>query len=86
MNRIDIRDVSCPLTWVRTRLALDRVAIGDRLEVILSGGEPLENVPRTAEEEGHQVVAREPWPDGGRSAWRVVLQKGGVRADPGLVP
>ncbi len=80
MTRVDVRDVVCPLTWVRTRVALDRVAPGEALEVILNAGEPLENVPRTAEEEGHRVVSREPWPDGGGGAWRVVLRKG---AEPG---
>jgi TusA-related sulfurtransferase len=71
--RIDIRAVSCPLTWVRTRVALERLAEGEGLEVLLSEGEPLESVPRTAELEGHRVAAREPWPEGG---WRVLLVKG----------
>jgi TusA-related sulfurtransferase len=84
--RVDVRDVVCPLTWVRTRVALDRLAPGEELELVLNAGEPLENVPRTAEEEGHRVVSREPWPDGGRDAWRVVLRKGAERAGGELLP
>lgn len=71
--RVDIRPFACPLTWVRTRVALERLAEGESLEVLLSEGEPLESVPRSAEQEGHRVAVREPWPGGG---WRVVLVKG----------
>lgn len=71
--RIDIRPFACPMTWVRTRVALERLAEGEWLEVLLAEGEPLDSVPRSAEQEGHRVAAREPWPEGG---WRVVLVKG----------
>jgi tRNA 2-thiouridine synthesizing protein A len=84
--RVDVRDVACPMTWVRTRVALDRLGPGDALEVLLLAGEPLENVPRTAEEEGHRVLARDPWPAAGPDAWRVVLVKGVPLAASGLLP
>jgi tRNA 2-thiouridine synthesizing protein A len=83
---IDVRDVACPLTWVRTRVALDRLAAGETLEVVLLAGEPLESVPRTAEEEGHRVALREPCPAAGQSAWRVVLVKGAPRRTSELLP
>lgn len=84
--RVDVRGVVCPLTWVRTRIALERVGIGESIEVLLTAGEPLENVPRTAMEEGHRVASREPWPQGGADAWRVVLVRGGPVGGTGLVP
>lgn len=77
--RVDVRDVACPLTWVRTHVALGRLGEGEALEVLLLEGEPLENVPRTAEEEGHRVAAREPWPSAGEGTWRIVLVKGAPR-------
>jgi tRNA 2-thiouridine synthesizing protein A len=77
--RIDIRPFACPLTWVKTRIALDPLAPGEALEVLLRDGEPLENVPRTAEEEGHRVATRAPAPDAGPGSWRVVLVKGVAR-------
>jgi tRNA 2-thiouridine synthesizing protein A len=85
-KRVDLRDVSCPLTWVRTRVALDQIAAGETLEVLLLAGEALENVPRTAEEEGHAVALREPWPEGGEIAWRVLLVKGSPRGASELLP
>jgi TusA-related sulfurtransferase len=84
-GRVDVTDVACPMTWVRTRIALDRLAPGEALEVLLLAGEPLESVPRTAEEEGHRVAAREPWPAAGARAWRVVLVKGSPPGG-GLLP
>ncbi len=47
--------VPCPMNWVRTRLALEELAAGERLEVALDRGEPLESVPRSAREDGHEV-------------------------------
>jgi TusA-related sulfurtransferase len=43
------------MNWVRTRLALEELAAGDSLEVVLDDGEPLESVPRSAREDGHDV-------------------------------
>jgi tRNA 2-thiouridine synthesizing protein A len=54
-QELDITDVRCPLTWVRTKLALERLAPGDELEVHCAPGEALENVPRSAREAGHAV-------------------------------
>jgi TusA-related sulfurtransferase len=53
---LDIRDVTCPLTWVRTKLALEAMAPGEELLVLLGAGEPMENVPRSAREAGHEVT------------------------------
>ena len=53
---LDLRGVPCPLNWVRTRLALERLAAGEPLVVRLDGGEPIESVPRSAREEGHEVT------------------------------
>ncbi len=56
---IDITREACPMTFVRTRLALDKMAPGETLLVKLKGAEPLSNVPRTAAEQGHQVLSLE---------------------------
>ncbi len=52
------------MTFVRTRLALDRLKPGQTLLVLLRGAEPLANVPRTAQEQGHAVLSLETGPDG----------------------
>ncbi len=58
-RELDITRDLCPMTFVRTRLALDKMAPGETLLVILKGNEPRLNVPRTATEQGHQVLALE---------------------------
>ena len=55
MNELDLTGVPCPLNWVRTRLALEELTPGDSLVVVLDEGEPLESVPRSAREDGHDV-------------------------------
>jgi TusA-related sulfurtransferase len=62
------------MTFVRTRLALDRLAPGQVLRVRLRGAEPLANVPRTAREQGHDVLAEEP--DGAGGAV-LLIRRGG---------
>ena len=64
VHEIDITHDVCPMTFVRTRLALDRLAPGDLLLVKLAGDEPLRNVPNTAEQQGHQVLSLETNVDG----------------------
>ena len=44
------------MTWVRTKLELERMPAGAALEVTCSPGEALENVPRSAAEAGHEVT------------------------------
>ena len=56
MNQLDLTGVPCPLNWVRTRLALEQLAPGDSLVVVLDEGEPLASVPRSAREDGHEVA------------------------------
>ena len=56
-REIDITKDICPMTFVRTRLALDRMAPGETLLVRLKGEEPLRNVPKTAAEQGHEVLS-----------------------------
>lgn len=61
---IDITDRLCPMTFVHTRLALDRMHSGQVLQVQLKGEEPRTNVPRSAIELGHSIVAIDDQPDG----------------------
>ncbi len=55
-DTLDLTGVACPMNWVRTKLALERMGAGERLEVRLDPGEPLESVPRSAREDGHAVA------------------------------
>jgi TusA-related sulfurtransferase len=52
---LDVTDLTCPMTWVRTKLELEKLAPGEALDVRCAEGEALENVPRSAAEAGHDV-------------------------------
>jgi tRNA 2-thiouridine synthesizing protein A len=56
VTELDLTGVPCPMNWVRTRLALERLPAGERLDVVLDQGEPLASVPRSAREDGHDVT------------------------------
>ncbi len=47
------------MTFVKTKLKLAQIAEGDILEVLLTEGEPLDNVPRSATEQGYNVLSVE---------------------------
>ena len=52
---MDLRGVVCPLNWVRAKLRLEELEAGDELTLLLDPGEPMESVPRSAGEDGHEV-------------------------------
>ena len=53
---IDITGEVCPMTFVRTKLRLERMRPGEILSVRLRGEEPLRNVPKAARDEGHIIL------------------------------
>lgn len=69
---LDITKEHCPMTFVRTKLKLAQMVEGDTLEVLLSEGEPLDNVPRSAQEQGYKVLSVE-HVEG--TTYRVVIEK-----------
>ena len=48
------------MTFVRTKLKLERLQPGEVLAVRLRGDEPLRNVPRAARDEGHAILSIRP--------------------------
>lgn len=66
---LDITGDRCPMTYVRVRLALDRMQAGQVLQVTLKGDEPMRNVPQTAVEQGHRVLGTEPDSEGAIRLW-----------------
>ncbi len=52
---LDLRGTRCPLNYVKTRLQLERMEVGQRLEVWLDHGEPEEQVPRSLRMDGQEV-------------------------------
>jgi len=53
---LDMRKVSCPLNYVKTKLKIEEIAIGETLELLLGDGEPIINVPGSLKEDGHKIL------------------------------
>ncbi|MGB0696261.1 MAG: sulfurtransferase TusA family protein [Rhodospirillaceae bacterium] len=60
MKQIDITNDVCPMTFVRTKLAIESLEKGDSIEIRLKGREPLENVPRSVLEMGWTILSFDP--------------------------
>jgi TusA-related sulfurtransferase len=59
---LDITGEVCPMTFVRTKLMVERMRTGQKAEVRLKGKEPLLNVPRSLRELGYFIVGPDPEP------------------------
>jgi TusA-related sulfurtransferase len=57
---LDITGDRCPMTFVKAKLLIERMASGDTAELRLRRGEPLDNVPRSVRELGHEILDVQP--------------------------
>lgn len=55
-DAVDITDKVCPLTFVKAKVAIDELDDGEILAIRMNDGEPVQNVPRSLKEEGHQIL------------------------------
>lgn len=56
----DLRGVMCPLNYVKTKLKLEMMGTGERLEVWLDAGDPIRNVPVSLSNDGHKILMQAP--------------------------
>jgi sulfite reductase (ferredoxin) len=70
----DLRGVMCPLNYVKTKLKLEMMEVGERLEVWLDAGDPIKNVPMSLRNDGHKVLAEEPL-DPAKAHYKVLVEK-----------
>ena len=55
-DTVDITDMVCPVTFVKAKVVLDELDDGQILAIRMNDGEPVQNVPRSIKEEGHQIL------------------------------
>ena len=55
-ENVDITSVVCPVTFVKTKVALEELDDGQILSVHMNDGEPVQNVPRSVKDEGHEIL------------------------------
>lgn len=71
-DTVDITDKVCPLTFVKAKVAIEELEDGEILAIHLNGGEPIQNVPRSLQEEGHKVLKQI---DNGDGTYELIVQK-----------
>jgi TusA-related sulfurtransferase len=54
---LDVTKEHCPMTFVKTKIELNKLQEGDILHVKVTAGEPLENIPRSAVEQGFKILS-----------------------------
>ena len=55
-EEVDITDKVCPLTFVKAKVAIDELDEGQIIAIRMKDGEPVQNVPRSIKDEGHQIL------------------------------
>lgn len=55
-DTVDITDKVCPLTFVKAKVAIDELEDVEVIAIRMNDGEPVQNVPRSIKEEGHQIL------------------------------
>jgi tRNA 2-thiouridine synthesizing protein A len=73
-STVNIKGLVCPITFVRSKLALEKVGSGQVLEIILDYPEASRSVPRSMQEQGHEVISVEKINE---TDWRLLIRKGG---------
>ncbi len=69
---VDLKGQVCPYTFVRSKLAIEKMNVGEVLEVIFDHKPATENVPKSMENEGQKVLKVE---QTGEKEWHIFIRK-----------
>jgi sulfite reductase (ferredoxin) len=70
----DLRGVACPMNYVKTKLKLEMMEAGEKLEVWLDAGEPIRNVPMSLRNDGHRIMREGPL-DADQKHFSILVEK-----------
>lgn len=73
LTKLDLCDRECPATFLYTKLMLEKLDVGAKLEVYFSSQESTDNVARTMGEMGHWIEGREF--DADKGVWSLQIRK-----------
>ncbi len=72
MTVLDLRGLKCPMTFVKTKVALEELSDGQILKILLDDKLASVDVPGNAAREGHEVVQTKELSPG---VWEVLIRK-----------
>ena len=56
VDSLDLKGVACPFNYVQAKIRLEQMEIGQLLEITIDDGEPIENVPKSLTNDGHEIM------------------------------
>ena len=56
VDSLDLKGVACPFNYVQAKIRLETMQLGQLLEITIDDGEPIENVPKSLTNDGHEIV------------------------------
>ncbi|HEB75908.1 MAG TPA: sulfurtransferase TusA family protein [Nitrospirae bacterium] len=69
---INIKGLVCPYTFVKSKLAIEDMEVGEVLEIVLDYPEASRSIPKSMEDHGHKVLKVEKVND---TDWVIVIRK-----------
>lgn len=71
-KELNLRGEVCPYTFVKSKLALEVMQAGQVLQVVVDNDESASNVPRSMQNEGHDVLGVVKLND---KDWQIMVRK-----------
>jgi len=75
VRKLDIRGKVCPMTFVYTKLALEKMNEGEIIEVLLDFPPAVENIPDSCRRQGLAEVLEIKKIDRNKKVWQLNLRK-----------
>ncbi len=72
MQELDIKGEVCPYTFVKSKLAIEKLEVGDLLRIIVDHFPAIDNVPRSLTDDGHEILERNQLND---TDWEIIVKK-----------
>lgn len=69
---IDIKGLVCPYTFVKAKLAIESMEVGQVLEILLDYEEASRSIPKSMEDHGQKVLKVEKVND---TDWKLLIRK-----------
>jgi len=71
-KKINIKGLVCPYTFVKSKLAIESMEVGQVLEILTDSEEASRNIPKSMEDHGQRVLRTEKVND---TDWVLVVRK-----------
>ncbi len=71
-KKLDIKGLVCPYTFVKAKLAIEDMEVGEVLEIVLDYPEAVNNIPKSMQDHGQKVLKVDKT---GEKEWVIVVRK-----------